>query len=354
MWVNNKIYKTISIVSLCFAGEVVANCPTSSFPTNDALHITGRIHFAVNVEDFNTSREFYRIAGFTDQVGGFPETNTLEVSQGVGLDVPYRVKVELIYLGKLPEEPIDLTVPTGRFIDLVEWMEPARLESPYAEINHLGITYFSLDTTDLSTLIKDLESAGGSIVSGPLNNSSGDQLAMIRDPDGVFVRLQQSSSKNTEIDYLNINVSDLECSKSFYNMLGLELQPEELDSSDTDLYHKTLGLDDDTNIERKEAMLTHRVDKTKIKLNQWIVPTAPGAPYLPPINHLGIQRLNWASTNLEADVAVLKSHGIKFLSKITPCCEGDASTFGFILFEDPDGIYNQLMGPLTPKAKRSK
>jgi catechol 2,3-dioxygenase-like lactoylglutathione lyase family enzyme len=94
--------------------------------------------------------------------------------------------------------------------------------------------------------------------------------------------------------------------------------------------------------------MSHRIDGAKIKLNQWIKPASMGVPYPAPLTHLGLHRINWASTDVEADMALLKSHGIKFLSPIAPCCEGAASTFGFAIFEDPDGIYNQIMGTIKP------
>ena len=106
--------------------SVDADCSLNDLPAADELHITGLIHFNINVRDYPRSRDFYRAAGFTDQIGPFPETNTIEVSNGVGIDKLYRMHAELIHLGNLPDGPMDLTVPTGRLIDLIDWKDPER------------------------------------------------------------------------------------------------------------------------------------------------------------------------------------------------------------------------------------
>ncbi len=185
---------------------------------------------------------------------------------------------------------------------------------------------------------------------GPVTTDFGAQVAMVRDPDGTFLKLHQqpdagSSGSEQKIDYLNINVRDLECSRPFYEMLGLEVQ-DASELEETDPLAEALGLGSET--VKLGTSMRHRADGFQVKLNQWVEPTTFGLPYPAPLTHLGIHRINWASSNLESDIAVLKRHGVKFISPIAPCCDGDASTFGFIIFEDPDGIYNQMLGTITP------
>jgi len=91
----------------------------------------------------------------------------------------------------------------------------------------------------------------------------------------------------------------------------------------------------------------HPADGSAIELVQWLQPSDPEGPYTLPINHIGVHRMNWATTDIEADVATLKARGVKFLTEIAPCCTGDTSTFGIVVFADPDGVYNQLMGNLS-------
>ena len=67
-----------------------------------------------------------------------------------------------------------------------------------------------------------------------------------------------------------------------------------------------------------------------------------------PINHFGINRLAYSSSNLAADVVTLKAQGVEFVSDIAPCCEGPASTTGIISFFDQDGTLIELVGNITP------
>ncbi|MDH3642603.1 MAG: VOC family protein, partial [Gammaproteobacteria bacterium] len=180
-----------------------------------ALNITGRIHFNVNVSNFERSRGFYRSLGFADSVGDFPETNTLELSQAVGFTSPYRLYAELIYLGQLPDEPVDLTVPTGRFIDLIEWREPQRLDPPYAKLNHLGMARFALTTNDLDAAVAHLQGQGTRFLSAPARRADQRRFAVAQDPDGTFVELvEQPGAANafgpariTGVKHVNVNVS---------------------------------------------------------------------------------------------------------------------------------------------------
>jgi len=351
---SKPLIVTLAVLLLMIPGVAQSECNSHNLPTADQLHITGLIHFNLNVRDYPRSREFYRAAGFTDQIGPFPETNTLAVSNGVGIDKLYLMYAELIHLGKLPKGSVDLTVPTGRMIDIIQWKDPERLEPPYAAINHMGISYFSLKTQDLDAHLIRLTEAGATMIAGPVSEASGDSVAMVRDPDGTFVKFRQPFKKEAataerSVDYLNINVSDVACSKRFYAMLGFQAQGAPVGDATgavDDPLAEALGLGSE--IVRITESMVHRVDGAKIKLNQWIKPASMGIPYPAPVTHLGLHRINWASTDVEADMALLKRHGIKFLSPITPCCEGAASTFGFVIFEDPDGIYNQIMGTIKP------
>ena len=155
------------------SGAVQSACSAGDLPTADQLHITGLIHFNINAQDHPRSRECYRAAGFIDQIGPFPETNTLAVSNGVEIDKLYRMRAELIHLGKIPDRPIDLTVPTDRMIDIIDWIDPERLDPPYAAINHMSKSYFSLQTQDTEDQLNRLTQAGATMLAGPVTDSSG-------------------------------------------------------------------------------------------------------------------------------------------------------------------------------------
>ena len=47
-------------------------------------------------------------------------------------------------------------------------------------------------------------------------------------------------------------------------------------------------------------------------------------------------------------MAKLAAAGVPFVSPIVRCCDGDRSTMGIAVFEDPDGIFLQLLGTVEP------
>jgi hypothetical protein len=131
--------------------------------------------------------------------------------------------------------------------------------------------------------------------------------AIIGDPDGTFVKFRQPAEKEPadaeeSVDYLSINVSDVACSKRFYEMLGFQAQGAPLgDGTESvdDPLAEALGLGSE--VVRITQNMSHRIDGAKIKLNQWIKPASMGVPYPAPLTHLGLHRINWASADVEAD-----------------------------------------------------
>lgn len=348
--------KDLCLVIALIAAGVFCLAPLAAEAQHVDVHlnITGRIHFNVNVSDFERARAFYRALGFTDSVGDFPETNTLEISQAVGFTSPYRLYAELVYLGELPEGGVDLTVPTGRFIDLIEWHEPRRLDPPYGRLNHLGMARFALATSDLDAAVAVLRDRGARLLSAPVQRADHSRFVVARDPDGTFVELVESEQGSgaasgptqiTSVAHVNVNVSDFERSRAFYRMLGFTASRPLPDTESIDVA-QAMGFN--RPFARRAELLIHEVDGSVIELVQWLQPFDPEPPYSLPINHLGLHRMNWATSDIAADVATLKAQGVKFLSDIAPCCTGETSTFGIVVFEDPDGVYNQLMGNLVP------
>ena len=47
-----------------------------SFESETDIGLWARFHFAIQTEDFDSTREFYRRLGFTQGITGFPLTNT--------------------------------------------------------------------------------------------------------------------------------------------------------------------------------------------------------------------------------------------------------------------------------------
>ena len=84
-------------------------------------------------------------------------------------------------------------------------------------------------------------------------------------------------------------------------------------------------------------------DRHRLQLVQWLDPYDDEPPYPPPINHIGIDRIALAVTDLHLAVSTLREEGAEFLSEIAPCCSGTgADETGIINLLDPDGIYKRF------------
>ena len=150
------------------------------------MTITGLVHFNVNCSNFDRSKAFYELLGFSHLMD-VPPTNTVEVAAAVGMP-PYRVNGAL------------LALPTanGRLvIDLLEWQEPTDPAPPYEHLYHLGIARIALATDDLAGDMARLKEHGVEFLSEPasvtLANQPTTTFVCFKDPDGTILELVQSS-----------------------------------------------------------------------------------------------------------------------------------------------------------------
>ncbi|MEQ9005119.1 MAG: VOC family protein [Pseudomonadales bacterium] len=316
------------------------------------LNVLSRVHFNTNVSNFERSKAFYEKLGFKT-VSGFPDTNTLEMAQAIGIRTPtdydgsqggaaggYLLHGELIGLGF-----------TGGVIDLIEFTIPRNDAPPYARLNHLGMTHAEMLTTDIDADYAYMTGIGVEFLSAPVQRRNGARFAIFKDPDGTFYELREiegdvdatDTTDTTHIQRLgavNINVSDYQRSAAWYGMLGFELT-EPLDATESLAVAQAMGFD--APFEIVGGRFTHRGDGSQLKIVQWISPGDDAPPYPPPINHLGNHRMAFATSDIEADVAALRAQGVPMISEITPCCSGPDSWGGIIAFHDPDGTVMELV-----------
>jgi catechol 2,3-dioxygenase-like lactoylglutathione lyase family enzyme len=322
-----------------------------------SLNITNRIHFNTNVSNFAVSRAFYQAIGF---VGGlpFPDTNTLAVAESLGIETP------TIYDGSAGPEAggyllhgnlIFLASFGGLFIDLIEFTIPRNNAPPYAGLNHLGMARAALLTNDLDADYFYMTSVlGAEFLSPPAVRSDGTRFAVFKDPDGTFYELIEVSppvplptviTNIFSVGQVNINVSDFERSRAFYEMLGFTGSAPIAETDSIEIA-RAMGFDDVYRV--RGELMTFPGDGSAIELVQWIEPFDPSPPYPLPINHFGINRIAYSTSDLAADVAALEAQGVKFVSEIAPCCSGPSSTTGIISFFDPDGTLIELVGDIAP------
>jgi catechol 2,3-dioxygenase-like lactoylglutathione lyase family enzyme len=335
---------TISVVT---QGEVTVRVKQFA---DIQLHVLSRVHFNTNVSNFLESRAFYQQLGF-ETLSGFPDANTVAMAEAIGVSTPttydgsqggeaggYLLHGELISLGGFG----------GGVIDLIEFTIPRDESPPYEAVNHLGMARAVLHTTDIKSDFTTLTEAGVNFLSEPAQRSNGTWFAVFRDPDGTFYELLQVEGElNTEgainiveLGPLNINVSDFERSAAWYQMFGYELS-EKLPTNESAEVARAMGLTEPYQI--NGALLTHQVDASMIELVQWLHPHDKRPPYPIPVNHLGIHRTAFSTTDIEADVATLKAQGVTFVSPITPCCDGPDSWGSIVAFYDPDGTIIELV-----------
>ena len=313
------------------------------------LNVISRIHFNTNVKDFNISKAFYSILGF-ESLSGFPETNTLDMARAMGIKNPTSYDGSqggeaggyLLY-GEL----LGINDFRGGVIDLIEFKIPRNEDVPYEQLNHLGIVSATMYTSNLDYDYEYMKENGINFISTPVTDSTGKKFVYFKDPDSTFYKLVEKSgilqeTKTTFIESLGevtINVSDFERSRSWYKMFGYELLYENPNKYPLEI-SKALGFEKE--IKLKGGLFSHNEDKSKLELIQWIRPLDLERPYPIPINHLGIHRIALATSNLEADVEILKTQGVEFISDITPCCDGPNSSSGIVAFYDPDGTIIEL------------
>lgn len=313
------------------------------------LHVQSRIHFNNNVSDFAAARAFYGKLGF-QTLSEFPDTNTREMAQAIGIETP------TAYDGSqgdhaggylLHGELIGLSAFAGGVIDLIEFTIPRNEAPPYANINHLGMAKAAMLTTNIAADYAYMKNIGVEFLSAPATRSDGTIFAVFTDPDGTYYELVEVDGEDgetetthiTSLGPLTINVSDFERSRAWYQMMGYEVT-RALAPTDSIDVARAMGLGD--SFEREGAILTHASDGSTVELVQWITPYDGERAYDIPVNHFGMHRTAFFSSDIEADVATLRAQGVEFLSPITPCCSGPDSGGSIIAFYDPDGTIVEL------------
>ncbi len=315
------------------------------------IGLVARFHFATHTADFDKSRAFYRMLGYTEGVGGFPLTNTHQMARALGMfDV---CQYELVK-GEVISLPGSLNAAN---IDLLQFKTPFNDEPPYDLPNHLGMAYAALLTTNLASDVAFLKTEGVQFLSEPYG-IAGDQFVFFRDPEGVLYKLMETAPPHGDPDanmhliampYIGINVSDLEESLAFYRALGYSETkplPQETGSLEE---ARAYGLDRPFRFKGADIALG-RGDRHVLRLVQWIEPYNPDPAYPAPINHIGINRIALMVPNLDRAVQILKSQGVEFLSEVAPCCSGTGNDRSAIVHAiDPDGVFLEFVGGIAPR-----
>jgi len=144
----------------------------------------------------------------------------------------------------------------------------------------------------------------------------------------------------TGILHVNVNCSDYERSRAFYERLGFAVLWE-VPETNTPEVAAAVGMPP---YRVRGALLALRGagQTTLLDLLEWRHPRDASAPY-PHLYHLGLARIALTTSDLDADVAELEAAGIELLSAPArlPSPGGGASRF--VCFKDPDGTVLELV-----------
>ena len=296
-------------------------------------------YFGLNTTDMERQRAFYKTLGFIGEVyPAGPETSTT-FARALGFPDNYLIHVSLHSL----EDP-----PTSPFVDTVQFRGNSyREEPPYPKLNHIGMAYATYSTTDLDGDFTYLQGQGIEFVSAPTTAPNGERFVFFRDQDGTYFKLIHTDEGEAptpgpdlvRLVNTNMNVADLERSREFYRLLGFtESAPaSQAGSGDFAAAH---GFDGPIEFEGVDVSLGEGTDGATIQLRQWKHPFDDAPAYPPPVNHLGIDRINFYTKNVTTVIETMNELGFEQLGPL-----GGSDRGGLVFFFDPDGIKVQLSGP---------
>jgi catechol 2,3-dioxygenase-like lactoylglutathione lyase family enzyme len=301
-------------------------------------------YFGLNTSDMTRQRQFYNTLGFKGEIyPAGPQTSTT-FARALGFKDDYLIHVALTSL----ENP-----PTPPFVDTVQFRGASfRDEPPYAHLNHIGMTYATYSTRDLDGDYARLRSAGIGFLSAPATAPDGERFVFFKDPDGAFLKLVEIAAGESaapgpgliRLVNTNMNVSDFERSREFYRMLGFTKSiNRSLEGAGA--FAAAHGFHERIEFVGEDISLGEGTDGATLQLRQWKQPFDPAPPYPPPVNHLGIDRINFYVQDLTAAIASLRVLGFEPVWPI-----GGGPDFGLVFFFDPDGIKVQIAGPRTDRS----
>ncbi len=140
--------------------------------------------------------------------------------------------------------------------------------------------------------------------------------------------------------HVNINCSDYQRSKQFYELLGFE-EVWQVPETNTREVAAAVGMPPYI-VEGALLRLKNASTEVVIDLLQWKEPSDSSPPYAH-LYHTGLARLALLTTNLQADYDYLKEQGVEILSEPASVLSGNGHGSRFFCFKDPDGTYLELV-----------
>lgn len=295
-------------------------------------------YFGLNTSDMARQRAFYETLGFKGEIYPAGPERSTTFARSLGFADDYLIYVALTSLHNPPTPP---------FVDTVQFRgDSYRDEPPYANLNHIGMTYATYATIGLDAYVADLRAKGVQFVSAPATAPNGERFVFLKDPDGACLKLVEVEGSEAtsgrglvRLMNTNMNVRDLERSREFYRLLGFTASAPASQAGSGE-FAAAHGFDGPIEFDGVDVSLGDGTDGATLQLRRWKRPYDDAPPYSPPVNHLGIDRINFYVKDLTAAIRTMNELGFDPLGPI-----GGSPEFGIVFFFDPDGIKVQLAGP---------
>ena len=140
--------------------------------------------------------------------------------------------------------------------------------------------------------------------------------------------------------HVNINCTDYERSKAFYQMLGFE-EVWQVPATNSAEVNAAVGMQN-YRVTGAILALQGAQPRVLIDLLQWHQPEDHSPPY-PNLYRPGMARLALASTDLQADYDYLVAQGVEVLSPPATVYANADHGSRFFCFKDPDGTFLELV-----------
>jgi len=226
-------------------------------------------------------------------------------------------------------------------IDLLEWLEPPTVGSPYAEPNHVGFSRLGIGVENPGALHRRLDEAGVRCLSVPVE-IDGRWFFCAPNADGTVLEFA-GGAREPALQFVNINCSDLHRSADWYRRhLGFtDIGPVRDYRGDGAPW----GSDGNVRWRALHLALPGREDRFGVQLTEWLDPVPCGEPYRAP-NHAGLYRLALAVADARDSYRRLLTEGVDCPYEpvwLDMGPEIPIEGLWALFFRDPDGICVELI-----------
>lgn len=142
--------------------------------------------------------------------------------------------------------------------------------------------------------------------------------------------------------HVNINCSDFDRSRAFYEKLGFDVYLE-VPETNTPEVAAAVGFEQ---YKIRGALMALRGGRFVIDLLEWQEPDDASPPY-EELNHLGIARIALLTSDFEGDLAELRAAGVEIVGEPATVVWDERPSSRFVCFKDPDGTVLELVQDMT-------